>query len=138
MRKYLLSFLFSVSALTMTAQDLEVEVETGNPSNEINNGFIQLQVEGGTPPYEYRWSNQSTPLDSPRAEGLIEGIPYTVQVTDANGLKSEPLEYSVEMESIAENFNGTFAPIVANMGSVLFWDPFSALGIYMIRLYTRI
>ncbi|NJW55351.1 amino acid carrier protein, partial [Salinimicrobium sp. CDJ15-91] len=27
-------------------------------------------------------------------------------------------------------FNGTFAPIVASMGRILFWDPFSAIGIY--------
>ena len=130
MRKYILSFLFSVSALTLTAQELKVEAEKGNPTHEINNGFIELQVEGGTPPYRYQWSSQGTALDSPRAEGLIEGVPYTVEVTDSKGLKSGLLEYTVEMESISETFNGTFAPIVASMGSVLFWDPFSALGIY--------
>jgi len=130
MRKYLLSLLFSVSAFTLSAQELIVTAETGNPSKEINNGFIELEVEGGVPPYQYKWSNQGTPLDSPRAEGLVEGIPYTVEVTDAEGKSSGALEFTIEMEAVAEHFNGTFAPIVASMGSVLFWDPFSALGMY--------
>src|SRR5690606_28577760 len=89
-----------------------------------------LQVEGGIPPYQYRWSNQGTALDSPRAEGLVEGIPYNVEVTDADGNTSGLLEYTVDTETVAETFNGTFAPIVASMGNVLFWDPVSALGIY--------
>ncbi|MFV8838044.1 amino acid carrier protein [Salinimicrobium soli] len=129
MRKYLLSFLFSFSILTMVAQELQVKAEIGNPSKVINNGFIELQVEGGTPPYQYKWSSQQTPLDSPRSENLVEGVPYTVTVTDAAGNKVQE-EFTVPAKAITEHFNGTFAPIVESMGSVLFWDPFSAIGIY--------
>lgn len=129
MRKYLLSFLFSFSLIAIYAQELKVNAEVGNPSKVINNGFIELDVEGGTPPYLYKWSNQQTPLDSPRSEGLVEGVPYQVTVTDAAGNKVSQ-EFTVPAEAITEHFNGTFAPIVASMGSVLFWDPFSAIGIY--------
>ncbi|GAA4318990.1 hypothetical protein GCM10023115_45090 [Pontixanthobacter gangjinensis] len=120
-------FLFSIFGLS--AQELDVKAKVGNPSNVINNGFIELDVTGGTPPYKYKWSNQSTSLESNRAEGLTEGVSYDVVVTDSEGNSVEK-SYRVEAEAITEHFNGTFAPIVEGMGSVLFWDPFSAVGIY--------
>ncbi|MCP9201181.1 amino acid carrier protein [Gramella sp. GC03-9] len=129
MRKYLLSLLFSFSIFGLFAQELSVEAKIGNPSKVINNGFIELEVEGGTPPYQYKWSNQSTSLESNRAEGLTEGIPYDVTVTDSEG-NSVSKTFKVDAEAITEHFNGTFAPIVSAMGSVLFWDPFTAIGIY--------
>ena len=137
MRKSLLSLLFALSISGAFAQELQVEAQTGNPTKLINNGFIELDVTGGTPPYQYKWSNQATPLDSPRAEGLAEGIPYTVTVTDAAG-NSVTEEITVPAEAITEHFNGTFEPIVASMGSVLFWDPFSAIGIYDPVVYADI
>jgi alanine or glycine:cation symporter, AGCS family len=129
MRKYTLSLLFLISIFTMNAQELQVKAQVENPSKVINDGFVQLEVTGGTPPYEYKWSNQDTPLDAARAGALVEGTSYTVVVTDAAG-NSVQKEFTVPAEAITEHFNGTFAPIVASMGSVLFWDPFSAIGIY--------
>ncbi len=129
MRKYLLSMFFLFSIFGLSAQELDVKAKVGNPSNVINNGFIELDVTGGTPPYQYKWSNQGTSLESNRTEGLTEGIPYSVVVTDSEGNSVEK-SYTVDAEAITEHFNGTFAPIVASMGSVLFWDPFSAIGVY--------
>ncbi|MCB7480946.1 amino acid carrier protein [Christiangramia sediminis] len=129
MRKYLLSMFFLFSIFGLSAQELDVKAKVGNPSKVINNGFIELDVTGGTPPYQYKWSNQGTKLESNRTEGLTEGIPYSVVVSDSQGNSVEK-EYQVDAEAITEHFNGTFAPIVASMGSVLFWDPFSAMGIY--------
>lgn len=129
MRKYLLSLFFSFTIFTFYAQDLDVRADIGNPSNVINDGFIDLEVTGGTPPYTYKWNNQDTPLNSKRAEGLVEGIPYNVIITDATGA-STTRSYTVEADAITEHFNGTFAPIVEAMGGVLFWDPFSAIGVY--------
>lgn len=137
MRKSLLSFLFFVSVFSLFAQELKVEADIENPSKVINNGFVELHVEGGTPPYTYKWSSQSTPLDSPRSEGLVEGVPYSVTVSDAAG-NSVTKEYTVPAKAITEHFNGTFAPIVESMGSVLFWDPFSAMGIYDPVVYADI
>ena len=70
MGKYILSLFFVFSFAALNAQELEVEAKLGNPSNVINNGFIDLDVSGGVPPYTYKWSHQDTGLDSERAEGL--------------------------------------------------------------------
>ncbi len=111
------------------SQDLTVTGKTLNGSNSINDGAIELQVEGGTPPYTYKWSNQGTPLTANRAEGLVEGIPYTVTVSDAAG-NSVHREFEIKAEAITEIFNGFMTPAVSALGSVLFWDPFAAIGIY--------
>lgn len=128
--KYLFSsifiFLFSVF---MFAQELEIETKITNPSKEINDGKITVKVLNGEPPYTYKWSKKETPQTSDRALGLVEGIPYTVTVTDAEG-RTTTETLKVEASSIAEHFNGSFKPIVDALGSVLFWDPFAALGIY--------
>ncbi|WP_423819607.1 amino acid carrier protein [Salinimicrobium sp. TIG7-5_MAKvit] len=137
MRKSILSLLFCVFFLTTYAQNLDVEVQVENPSKVINDGFAELQVQGGAPPYQYKWSKKDTPLDAPRAEGLIEGVDYTVTVTDANS-NSVTKTIKVPAKAITEHFNGTFAPIVESMGSVLFWDPFSAIGIYDPVVYADI
>ena len=129
MRKALLSIFSLFFLFTAYSQELQVNAAVENPSREINDGFVELQVEGGTPPYRYKWSNQSTPLDSPRAEGLVEGVDYSVVITDAAGAEVQET-FKVPAEAITEHFNGTFAPIVASMGRILFWDPFSAIGIY--------
>jgi hypothetical protein len=55
-----------------------------------NDGAIDLQVSGGTPPYTYAWSNGSTGQD---LEMLVGGT-YSVEVTDANGC-TEVVQVSV-------------------------------------------
>ena len=137
MRKYLLSFMLLVSFFTSYAQELQVEAQIENPTKVINDGFVELEVTGGVPPYEYKWSSRETPLDAPRAGALVEGVDYTVTVTDAAG-NTVTETFAVPAEAITEHFNGTFAPIVASMGSVLFWDPFSAIGIYDPVVYADI
>ena len=127
--KYFL-FLLSFFALTTGfAQELTVVGKTYNVSDNINDGAIELEVDGGVEPYTYKWSDQETPLTSKSAQGLVEGIAYTVVVTDAAG-NSVTKEFTVETQSITEVFNGTMTPAVGGLGSVLFWDPFAAIGIY--------
>lgn len=111
------------------SQDLNITATIINPSNTINDGVIELEVEGGTPPYSFKWSNQNTPRSSKRSMGLVEGIPYTVIVTDAAG-NSVTKVLTVESEAITEVFNGLMTPAVSALGAVLFWDPFAAVGIY--------
>lgn len=127
--KYLFSLLICLTSLGLTAQELEIRGTINNPSTNINDGVIRVNVSGGTAPYTYRWSNQETPLTSDRSTGLTEGVPYTVVVTDAQG-NSATGEYTVPTEAITEVFNGTMTPAVNALGSVLFWDPFAALGLY--------
>lgn len=135
MLRGLLSFMLLLFSISLLGQNLVIKEKLINPSDEINNGSIEVEVEGGTPPYQYKWSNQDTPLNSSKSINLTEGIPYTVKVTDANGLTAEK-EVEIPAESITENFNGFFTPVVAAMGSVLFWDPFAAIGVYDPVVYT--
>jgi AGCS family alanine or glycine:cation symporter len=111
------------------SQELTVLGKAINPSDNINDGQIELQVEGGTLPYIYKWSNQSTPLTSNKASGLVEGITYSVVISDASG-QSVTKEFTIETQAITEVFNGAMTPAVSALGSILFWDPFAATGIY--------
>ncbi|WP_121667178.1 amino acid carrier protein [Mesonia aquimarina] len=134
MRKYLLSTLLVLGAVIglygqENNKQLEVEAELGNPSSIINDGFIDLNVTGGVPPYTYKWTNQKTSLKSNKAIGLVEGIDYDVVITDAEQ-NTITKSYRVKAESITENFNGFFTPVVGNMAAILFWDPFAAIGLY--------
>ncbi len=127
--KQLLALFLALFIGMAHAQDLRVSGATFNPSNTINDGVIELEVEGGTPPYSYKWSSQGTPRTSKRAIGLVEGIPYSVIVNDAAG-NSVTRVFTVETEAITEVFNGLMTPAVSALGAVLFWDPFAAIGIY--------
>lgn len=139
MKGALLSFLSiliftNLTALAQKAQiedndDLIVEAQISNPSKIINDGIIELKVIGGTPPYTYKWTNQETSLKANKASGLVEGIAYDVIITDAQQL-SVSKSYKVKAQSITENFNSIFKPIVDLMSEVLFWDPFAAIGLY--------
>jgi len=128
MKKYLASA-FLLFSLSMMSQGLSVKETILNPSNHINDGVIRVEVEGGTFPYQYKWSDQKTALSSNAAMGLVEGLPYIVTITDAKGL-SITKEYKVPSEAITEIFNGIMTPAVSVLGSFLFWDPFAAIGIY--------
>lgn len=51
---------------------------------EVNDGFIKISVQGGTPPYTYLWNNAETTED---VFDLSSNY-YEVTVTDANGCSS--------------------------------------------------
>lgn len=61
---------------------------TGNATQEIcgeSDGTISTVVQGGTPPYDYTWSNGDT-------DANIEGLPagnYTLDLVDFNGCTAE-------------------------------------------------
>ncbi|GGZ47763.1 amino acid carrier protein [Mesonia mobilis] len=126
-----------MSAQSDDNSDFEVEADLTNPSSLINNGTIELTVKGGTPPYTYKWTDQSTSLKSNKATDLVEGIPYEVVITDSKG-NSVTKSYRIDAESITEHFNGFFQPVVDNMSAVLFWDPFAAIGIYDPIIYADV
>ena len=129
MKNYLFLCLILLAFAVNAQQDLRVNEAVMNPSDRINDGAIDIQVLGGTPPYTYKWSNQSTPLTSNKAVGLTEGVEYSVTVTDAKGA-SVTKQYKVETQALTEVFNGVMTPAVAALETVLFWDPFAAIGIY--------
>ncbi|NEV93915.1 amino acid carrier protein [Psychroflexus sp. YR1-1] len=130
----LIAFLLFSISLTF-AQELQVKETVINPSDKINDAQVDLEVSGGTPPYTFQWSKSEVPLTSNTAGDLTEGILYSVTVSDAAGASVDK-SFTIQPESIVENFNGTFKPVVDAMGSVLFWDPFAAIGIYDPIVYT--
>ncbi len=129
MNKLVLFFSLLFTAFSAQAQQLELTPTYNNPTTEINDGSITVSVTGGTAPYSYKWSNQSTPLTSNTATGLTEGVNYTVEVIDAQGNTASGV-YQIEAEHITEILNGAAVPAVSALGNILFWDPFSATGIY--------
>ncbi|MDX2362470.1 MAG: T9SS type A sorting domain-containing protein [Crocinitomicaceae bacterium] len=77
--------------------------------NGGNDGSIDIEVSGGTPPYTYAWSNTATTQD---VANLLAGT-YTVTVTDANGCQatatytiSEPSQANIVL--IPSVYNGGF------------------------------
>lgn len=127
MRYFFIAFLFSLSVLS--SAQLELQLTTSNPAKEIRDSRAEISVSGGEAPYQFKWSKKDISLDSPVVTGLDEGIPYTLVVTDANGLTKE-LTFQVEANSVAEKLNAFFIPFVDALSAVLLWDPFAAIGIY--------
>src|SRR4030065_2237333 len=89
--------LFTAAAFS---QNLTVNENIVNPSSLINDGILEVKVHGGTPPYSYKWSNQSSPLTSNKAFGLGEGVPYSVVITDSI-CHTVTKEYKVPMQNIS-------------------------------------
>ena len=136
MIRSLISFAFLMTTFFTFSQELSVDVKRINPSPSIDDAQIELKVDGGKPPYRYKWSKQSTPLTSNTSSDLTEGYTYTVVVSDQAGNEVKK-EMAVKAESITEVFNGNAKPAVELMSAVLFWDPFSSLGIYDPVVYTE-
>lgn len=108
---------------------LEATLEISNDSENINDGRAEVIVENGTPPYIYKWSNPETPLDASMSSGLVEGLAFTVTVSDVEG-NEILLKGEVPPESTEERINSVFLPVVEVMSNFLFWDPFAAIGVY--------
>jgi len=109
--------------------ELDVKYTIEDETEEINNAYIELMVSGGTAPYTYKWSSQSTPVNSPVAWHLTEGTTVEVTIIDAKN-DSVFLGILIPATSSAEKINGWFHPLVQKLSTWLFWDPFAALGIY--------
>lgn len=121
---FLLSLQFSLKA-----QDLKIELKINNKSNKINDASASALVKGGTTPYIYKWTNQSTSLKSKTAEGLTEGKEYMLKVTDKSG-KNDSIIFVVPTKSADEKINSFFVPVVDVVGTVLMFDIFAVLNIY--------
>jgi len=122
-----LTVLAFFTSISLNAQ-LSGSLTISNDSEKIKDGRAQVNIENGQPPYTYKWTNQSTPLSSSMSKGLVEGVEFSVLVTDANG---ETLELSGEVkpESSEEIINSIFLPAVNALSSVLFWAPLESFGI---------
>lgn len=110
-------------------QDLRVTKEVGNKTASIDDGFAKIYVEGGKEPYQYQWSIPSAGRNQSDVEGLTEGIPYEVEITDAAGISTK-VEIRVPAKAINEKLNAWMKPVVDKIGAVIFFDPFAFIGIY--------
>ncbi len=136
MRKLSLLLLSLLSLGLFGQGKLKVDnFEISNPSPEINDGRASIEISGGEKPYHYKWSNQGTDTLSRTSNKLVEGLNYNVVVTDAAG-NTVSQEFSIPSESIAETLNGIMKPVVDGIATVIFWDPFYAMGLYDNRVLT--
>jgi len=121
----LVGLLLSLSCFSQ----MTVEVTVQNPSQEIGDASCIASVEGGMPPYTFRWSKRDIPLDSAVCSNMQEGLPYTIEVFDSTG-SSAKVDVLVPALSIEEKLNTWFTPLVDALAMVLLWDPFAACGLY--------
>ena len=91
---------------------VEVMDIQNNLCNGDNTGSIDLEIEGGTAPYNYTWNNLNSgntlTIDAPTAEALAAGN-YLIEITDATGC-SENIEVAIEEP------NALMAAMVGNGG----------------------
>ena len=120
----------------LTAADFKATLKLENPTAKINDGVAHVEIDGGVPPFQYKWDQQNVALTSNSNHGVTEGSKFSVTVTDAEG-SSKVLEGKVKTISAEESMNAIFKPIVNGMTTVLFWDPFTFLGIYDPVVYSN-
>ncbi|MFM7233515.1 MAG: alanine/glycine:cation symporter family protein, partial [Flavobacteriales bacterium] len=119
---------------SLSAQ-MQLEVTTQNPTEEIGDASCTAVVTGGQAPYRFKWSKRDTPVESTLCLGIQEGIPYVLTVTDSLGTMAQA-EFTVPATSVSEKLNKWFTPLVDALATVLLWDPFAACGIYDPVVYT--
>ncbi|MBK8427427.1 MAG: hypothetical protein IPL27_16285 [Lewinellaceae bacterium] len=76
-----------------------------------NDGVIQVNTNGGTPPYTYAWSAGQT--TGPVLSGLDVGN-YAVTITDANGCTRA---YTANLGNMLPSFQYTVTPAACNMSN---------------------
>ncbi len=84
--------IFAQNNLSITADVTDLSC---NSFNGPNDGSIDIQVEGGTPPYNYTWTGQGVNTTAQDQNSLSNGT-YSVVVRDANGF-TEEANFTLEM-----------------------------------------
>lgn len=129
MKQVVLFITLFFSFYQLSSQELTVNIKTSNESHKIKDGVASVQVIGGTQPYTYKWSDRSTSLKSIIADGLTEGVDYSLEVTDSEGLKGTAI-FMIPAKSADEKINSFFTPVVGGIEKVLMFDVFAAFKLY--------
>ena len=113
----------------LSFSQLKVTHQVTDDSSEIETAVIDINVEGGTAPYRYYWSEKKIDTLTKTVKKAKEGKTYSVRVEDALGATAESV-IEVPTESVPEQLSAAFAPIVGFMDKYFFFDPFHAIGLY--------
>ena len=115
--------LFRSTFMISEPQQINIQAKTVNAfeCDNINSGSVNLTVTGGTPPYNYQWSNGSITED-------LTNIPmgkYSVIVTDSKGcnqtaqfeiIRQAPLSVSLNAQNVMNfDFNKLAKRFTANV-----------------------
>lgn len=92
---------FGEVSINTELEELQVSSIQQNISCDGSNAFgaIDLSVTGGTPPYNYTWSDNAPDPSIEDQSGLEEGS-YNVTVGDADGCQFVTLEFSIMTEGV--------------------------------------
>lgn len=129
MNKKIYFLFFVLFSYVSKAQDLSINKNISDLSDEINTATIAVTVVGGEPPYKYFWSEKSVNTQTSIIKNATEGKEYSVKVEDSVGNVAK-LTFEVPVNSIPESLSASFAPIVGFMDKYFFFDPFYAVGLY--------
>jgi len=101
----------NVCVLDLGSPTVSILTQTDATCNSTCDGFAQLQVSGGTPPYTFQWlDNTGVPIGQTTASafGLCAGT-YTGQITDVSGCIAsvnvtinEPTQLNVSLASSSD------------------------------------
>ena len=129
MMKYLLLLVSVFSISILSSQELKVDYNISDESDEINTATITINAMGGNAPYKYYWSDKGVNQSTTTLSNATEGKEYTVRVVDASNAESTVV-IDVPTVSIPEKLSASFAPVVGFMDTYFFFDPFYGLGLY--------
>jgi len=84
---------------------LLVSVDAMDASSTGNDGFIDIEIEGGAQPFVYDWTKDGDPFsDQEDISDLGPGV-YNCMITNANGCVISTEEIIIEMESSTNELN---------------------------------
>jgi hypothetical protein len=73
-------------SLVVSVTELDITIDAvGNESNGAADGFIEISVNGGTPPYSYEWLLDGTVISNEEDPANLSAGEYILQLADANG-----------------------------------------------------
>ncbi len=111
--------------LTITQPEILIITEhiiTNATANDTNDGSIEIEIEGGTPPYSYSWILDGDVVIS-NEKNLTNAFPgnYTCEITDSNGCSFFSLEWIIDFKTaVSQNFIDDSVIISPNPNNGLF------------------